>query len=96
MTDAKLQEAQSVMENLLRSRLPRTDFTSIRLRPDLGHYGDEIVWIEISYRGSDAELYTEAGFGIITEIWRRLLAIGVTAFPIERYRKVDEKPYGAA
>ncbi len=96
MTDDKLREAQTVVEELLRSSFPKTDFTSIRIRPDVGHYGDEIVWVEAFYRGSDAELYSETGLGIITEIWRRLRAAGITAFPIERFLDVDEEPYGAA
>ena len=96
MTDNQLREARDALDELLRARLPTMNFVSIQLEPDIDHYGDPIVWVEASYRGSDAGLYSETALGLITEIWDRLQAMGIEAFPIERFVDVDEEPYGAA
>ena len=96
MTDDKLREAREVLEDLLRSRFPNTQFVEVRLEPDLGHDGDEILRVDAFYRGSDAEFDAKRCLAIITEMWDSLCAIGITAFPIHRFRDVDARPYRAA
>lgn len=96
MTEDKLAEAQSVLEDLLRTTFPNTDFTSIRVWPDVDHDGDDVLRVDAFYRGSDAELDSPTGYGIITRIWDRLIDIGVTTFPIQTFRQVDEERYGHA
>lgn len=93
--DDKLREARKVVEDLLRSTLPNTNFTSIRLQPDLDHDGYEVLRVDAFYRGSAAEIDPGTNVALGTELWRRLRAIGITAFPIHLFRDVDEKPYGA-
>ena len=95
VADDKLREAHGVVEDLLRSTLPNTNFTSIRLQPDLDHDGYEVLRVDAFYRGSAAEIDPGTNVALGTELWRRLRAIGITAFPIHLFRDVDEKPYGA-
>ena len=46
MTEEKLTEVRNVLEEVLRSTFPNTDFTSLRVRPDLDHDGDEILRVD--------------------------------------------------
>ena len=94
LPDDKLREAQSVVEDLLRSTFPNTNFTSIRLQPDLDHDGYEVVRVDAFYRGSAAEIDPGRNVALGPEPWHRLRAIGISAFPIHMFRDVDEKPYG--
>lgn len=93
--DDKLREAQGIVEDLLRSTFPNTNFTSIRLQPELDHDGDPVLRVDTFYRGSDAEIDSTAGYDVGLNLWRRLRAIGITAFPIHMFRDADERPYGA-
>lgn len=95
VADDKLREARGVVEDLLRSTFPNTNFTSIRLQPDLDHDGDPVLRVTTFYRGSAAEIDSTAGHGFGLNLWRRLRAIGITAFPIHMFWDVDEEPYGA-
>ena len=55
MTDEKLREARTLLEELYRSTFPETEFTSVRVRPDLDLYGDEMLSVEAFYRGGSVE-----------------------------------------
>ena len=90
MTEEKLTEVRRVLEEVLRSRFPNTEFTSLRVRPDLDHYGDEILRVKAFYRGGDAELDdADRAADVIIEMRHRLRAIGETAFPSLEYRNPE-------
>ena len=93
--DDKLREARGVVEDLLYSTFPNTNFTAIQLKPDLDHDGDPVLRVDTYYRGSDVEIDSTAGYDVGLNLWRRLRAIGITAFPIHTFSDIDEEPYGA-
>lgn len=93
MTEEKLTEVRNVLEEVLRSTFPNTDFTSLRVRPDLDHDGDEILRVDAFYRGSDTELDdADRAADVIIEMQNRLLAIGETAFPIPEFWNPEASP----
>ena len=96
MTDDKLTEARSVLEDLLRNSFPNTQFVEVRVQPDRDHDGDEILQVEAFFRGSDDELDSETGYDITLAMWRQLQAIGVHAFPMDTFRNLDEEPRNAS
>ena len=90
MTEEKLTEVRGVLEEVLRSMFPNTEFTSLRVRPDLDHYGDEILRVNAFYQGSGLELRDATkAVDVIIEIQHRLLAIGETAFPSLKYQNPE-------
>ena len=92
MTDEKLREARTILEELFRSTFPETEFTSVRVRPDLDLYGDEMLSVEAFYRGGSAEPYSQEGADFLLEMRDRLCAIGIDAFPMHYFRSSDEEP----
>ena len=90
----KLREAQCLVEEFLRSTFPNTNFVSVRIKPALDHYGDPVLRVDTYYRGSAAEIDCTKGYDTGMYLWRRLRAVGITAFPVHLFRDVDEKPYG--
>ena len=90
MTEKRLTEVRGLLEEVLRATFPNTEFISLRVQPDLDHYGDEILRVKAFYRGSDAELDDADRAGdVIIEMRQRLRAIGETAFPSLEYRNPD-------
>ena len=94
ISEDKLREAHGVAEDLLRSTFPKATLVSVELSPDYGQYGDEILWVNAFFRGSDTEIDPEGSLAIRPEMGRRLRAIGITALPIHRFRDIDDRPYG--
>ena len=95
LPEDKLREARGIVEDLLYSTFPNTTFTSIELKPDLDHYGDPVLRVDMFYRGSDAEIAFPASGDVGLNLWRRLRGIGILVFPVHTFRNVDAEPYGA-
>lgn len=94
MTEEKLTQVENLLGEVLRSMFPNTEFTSLRVRPDLDHDGDEILRVDAFYRGSGCEPGdTTKAVDVIIEMQHRLLAIGESAFPILHYSNPEADPW---
>ena len=92
MTNDKLQEARSLIGDLLHSTFPNTHFVEIQVHPDLDHEGDEVLRVDAFYRGEE-DIDPATDVALLPEMRDRLRAIGINAFPIHRFRDIDERPY---
>ena len=93
MTNDKLQEARSLIGDLLHSPPSRTRTSfEIQVHPDLDHEGDEVLRVDAFYRGEE-DIDPATDVALLPEMWDRLRAIGINAFPIHRFRDIDERPY---
>ncbi len=93
MTEKRLTEVRGLLEEVLGSMFPNTEFISLRVRPDLDHDGDEILRVDAFYRGSGAELDdADRAADVIIEMQDRLRAIGETAFPIPEFWNPEASP----
>jgi hypothetical protein len=85
-------EAVAIINDVLKRRLGRFGFTRAEIRPGEDHDGDPVIFVEARHKLTDVPVDSRETAGALSEIRRKLIAIGEYRFPHVRHHFAKGQP----
>ncbi len=85
-------EAVAIIKEVLKRRLGSYGFARAEIRPGEDHDGDPVIFVDTRHKRTDVPVDARETAGALSEIRRKLIAIGEYRFPHVRYHFPKGQP----